>query len=336
MAQSQLYFKKAQVSVIAEASQDTFQAPTAASVILARDVTVSFSGGNYDPGFHRGDVLNMDETPGPLSISMNFKVPIAGSGSAGTGPEHAACLQACGLAMATSAGVSNTFRRTSVFDGTGGNPAPSYSAHVLVDGSMFSLRGGFGNLVLSADVQNVGLLDFTIMGAAPATGGIYRTQALLSSPVYDATRAPAYRGATFATNFGGAFTPKGHTTLSFNLNNNLQLGADANEADGFYGCRIVPGGRPSGTFSAEFPAAATKNWIANQRDASAYAGTVDTGVIGGTAGNRWRAVWNRCNLRPVEVVNRNDIVACQIAYGLSALAANAENTTGVDFELIYT
>jgi len=96
MAQAQIYWKKAQVAVIEETSQDTYLAPDAASVVLARDVTLTFDGSNFDPQYVRADLLNMDETPGPIGISMNFKLPLKGSGAAGTAPEFGEILKAWG------------------------------------------------------------------------------------------------------------------------------------------------------------------------------------------------------------------------------------------------
>jgi len=212
VAQSQVYYKKGQMALIEEANQDEYEAPVAGALVLAREITITFDGGNFDPEFHRGDVLNMDETAAPLSISMNYKIPIKGSGVAGDPPESGEMLKSAGLAE-TDGASDVIYRRTNTFDGVGGNPGCSYSAHFLVDGSMFSLRGGFSNLQILTDVNNIGMFDFTTMGAPPETGDAYRAQALLT-PSYDPTRAPAYRGAGFTTNFGGAFPPVGHTGRS--------------------------------------------------------------------------------------------------------------------------
>jgi len=331
MAQSQLYFKRAQISCLPEVTVDTqVTPPTIASLFLARDITVTFDGGNFDPNYHMGSVLNDEETPGPLSMTMSYEVDVKGSGDAGdVAVELDDVWKSCGLSVTAAVGVSHTYRRVSTFAAAGGDPAQSYSFALLLDGNEIAMRGCFSNPEFTFAQADVCKARITTMGAPPASTTIYTTQALLVS-AYQTTRAIAFRGATCSL-FG--VTPVGITNFSLNLNNNLQMGPDVNEPDGFYGARIVPGGRPTGTLEAEFPAFATKDWIEHQRLGTS--GAVTTGAVGATD-NAVNIDMNECQLRPISLTNRNDIAAATYNFAGGSVSTSLENTAGDDFEMTFT
>lgn len=327
MAQTQIYAGKTQVHLVEESSQDTYLAPAGSGtgMVLASNVSVTFDSSNYEPNYVREDYLAMDEIPGPVSGSISFSVPIRGGGAIDTPPEFGEMLKACGFEETTNASTSVTYTPLSVFNGTGGNPGPSYSVSILMNGVRHAIAGAFGNVVFNCNVDDVGMMDFTFQGQyqAFADDG-------LEAPTYDTTTAPAFRGASFATNFGGSYTPKGVTSFSLDMGNRVVLGKDANESTGFYGARIV-GRKSTGSFDAELTLAATNNFIASQR--AGTTGTITTGTVGSTEGNRWSLAVARAVLRPIEVSDRDGIAIQNIPFAVSSAYTAVE---GTNFDITLT
>lgn len=332
MAQTQLYRSLAQVTVAKESvTQDTYITPVAADVILAQDVEFSYEADNWQPDYVRADGLRMDSVMGPVSARMTFRVPLKGSGgTAGTAPECGEALKACGLKETVVASTSVTYTPTSLFTDAGGNPAGSYSASFFVNGIRHACRGAFANLqILAEEVGRPAFLQFEFMGAYQAVADV-----ALLTPTYDNTAPPAFVGAAFAVNYGGAFAGiKGVSSFTLNLNNRLTMGRDANHAQGFYGARIVPGGRASGSFSVEQQLVAGYDWWA--KALANTAGTIVTGVIGSTAGNRWQAKVNRSTLGFPALADREGISGLDIAYMVSSLVTDTE-AANPPVELIFT
>jgi hypothetical protein len=228
-----------------------------------------------------------------------------------------------------NAAVSVVYTPLSVFNGTGGNPGQSYSVSVLENGVRYAIHGAFGNFTLTAGVGGgePGFLTFTFTG-----GYVAVADDALEAPTYQTTTAPAFQGATFATNIGGAYTPKGINTLEFDLGNTVTLGRDVNDAAGIYGARIT-GRRSFGSFDPEMVLVATEDFFGNQR--AGTAGTIATGVIGSTAGNKWQLSIARAVLRPIELQDREAIRALTVPFAVSSLPTAVEGTNA-DVSLTFT
>lgn len=331
MAQTQLYAKKAQITIAEEVTVDTYVAPDGAGtgMFLAEEVTVAWDSSNYEPNQAHGDFLQMDEVPGPCSGTMSFRVPIKGSGTAGTAPEYAEALKACGYEETVVPATSVTYTPLSTFDGAGGNPGQSYSVSLLLNGIRYAIKGSFGNAVISGNVTGgePGFLDFAFQGAYVAVA-----DDALESPTYQTTTAPSFLGATFAMNFGGAHTPKGINNFSLDTGNQITIGRDINESSGIYGARIT-GRRSFGSFDPEMQLVATEDYHGTWR--AGTSGTITTGAIGSTAGNIWTLSVARAVLRPISNSNREGIHALEIPFGVSSIATDVEGTNA-DVSLVYT
>jgi len=330
MAQSQIYAKKAQIHLVVEATVDTYVAPTGSGsgMFLAQNVRISYQGDNYVPAYIRGDYLQPAESPGMLSGTIAFEVPIKGSGTAGPAPEFGEALKACGMKETTVPATSVSYVPHSVFDGSSGNPGQSYSISVLINGTRHSIKGAFGTWTLKAEVGVPALLQFSFQGAynAVADDG-------LEAPTYQATKAPSFLGAaSFSANFGGATTPYGVENLELVLGNVITLGRSATDASGFYGARIT-GHKAYGSIDPEAVLVATYDWYGKQR--AGTAGTLTTGAVGGTAGNKWAASVGRAILRPISPSDRNGILSYSIPFGVSSLNTDVEGTNA-DVTLAFT
>lgn len=329
MAQTQINTRLAQVHVVEESSQDTYVAPAnnGTGMFMAEigDSPLAVSSSNFEPTYHRADYLSMDEIPGSVSATISFRFPLKGSGSADTAPEFGECLKACGLEETIpGAGGAITYTPLSTFDGTGGNPGPSYSCTVLEDGLAYAVKGAFGTFTISAPVGEPAYCDVTMTGAyvAPADDA-------LETPTYQTTVAPAFMGASIT--IAGA-TPKGVENLEFDLGNIIRMGPDANEATGFYGARIT-GRKSSGSLDPEAVLVATRDDFALWR--AGTTGAITTGAVGSGADNSWQIDIARASRRPPELSNADGIRKYSIPFGVVALATDVEGTN-FDFTLTFT
>jgi len=319
MAQTQLYTHRAQIFVKEESSQDTYITQTAADVILAEigDTPYTINGENYAPTTIRGDFLSSDEIPGYQSAEMTFRVPMRGSGGTGptTEPDYTEALKACGLAYA--AGPPQTYTPISTFDGAGGNPGMSYSVTLLEDGVAYQMRGCFGNVVFAGEVGQPMFAEFTFMGAP-----VDVMDDALETVTYDTTVAPLFMGATFATNFGGAYSPKAVSNFTLDLGNQVTLVGDINDAAGVY-ARITSR-KSFGSFDPEAALVATQDWYGIQF--AGTTGTIATGAVGGTAGNQWAIDIGRSVLRPITMASNENIRKYEVPFGVSSAPADVEGT----------
>ena len=336
MAQTQIFLGKTQIFVVEELAQDTFEVPAAGDAVLASDVTLTFDSSNYVPAYARPDFLSGDEVAGAQSFTMSFTLDIMGSGAAGTAPHFGEVLKACGMEETTVGSTSVTYSPLSVFDGTGGNPGPSYSFGALIDGKIrYAGYGGFGKPKITGDASTIGQIEVEMMGAyQPVTS---TSVALLAPSNYDTTKPPAFRGASAAVNFGTDYTLKGFRSFELDYGNVMSMGVDANEADGFYGARITAR-KSTGSISCDMAPVAGgvglfHDWFGIQR--ASTVGTFTTGVIGGTAGNRYQINANRITLGALSVEDVDSKQGIQVPFGVSSLNTHVEGTS-LDLELIFT
>jgi len=332
MAQTQLYTKKAQVFVVEEATQDTYQTQGATDAIFAEipDAPITINSSNYEPTTVRGDFLLQDEIPGAASATVNFRVPLHGSGTAGTAPEFGEALKACGFEETTVATTSVTYTPLSTFDGSGGNPGPSYSVTVIVDGLAFRVKGAFGNVVFEGTVGEPMFANFTFTGAFSAA-----TDDALETTSYDTAISPSFKGASFVENFDDGtdgYTPKGINSFNLDMGNNVVAVSDINDTYGYYGSRIV-GRKTIGSFDPELVLVATQDFFGNW--ASGQTGTITTGAIGATAGNIYTLSIARAVKRPPEPGSRDGIAVLTVPFAVSSAATDVEGTNA-DVSLAFT
>ena len=331
MAQTQLYPRKSQLHIVPETTTDAYLAPagTGANMVQVENLAYSITSEQFAPNYIRPDYLSSDESPGATQGQLTFEWPLRGSGTAGTAPQIANALKACGMSETTVASTSVTYKNVSTFDGAGGNPASSYSLSWLLNGVRFALKGAFGTWRLVGDVKTTGRLFFTFLGAYVA----FAADAL-EAPTYQTTLAPRFNNnGLFSTNFGGVYVPKGVNNFELEQGNQIVIGMDVNDPTGIYGARIT-GRKSSGFFDCELVLPATKDFFAIRE--AGTAGTITTGVIGGTAGNQWQTSVNRATLRPIEVLGEvGNIARVRVPFGVSSLGTDVESTNP-DVSLVFT
>ncbi len=317
MAQVQKYGRKAQLNFVLESTTGTYEVPAgdgSAMMLIEDGWTYTVNAENYLPKYSTADWLNMDGVPGKKHVVITFRLPLKGSGTAGTAPEFDAVLKSLGLDVTNAPATSDTYAPVSTFSGAG-NPGGSYSCSLLVDGFRYAGKNGFCTATMAGDIGQPGFLEVTYTGGyvAPAA------DALEAVSGYDTTIPPAFMGGTFA--IGGA-TPTGINAFSLDFGGNVVLIEDVNDAHGIAGARLTDR-TVTGTVSVEMLIA---------RDdfalwAAGTTGAITTGVIGGTAGNRWALTITRAWRDTPSMAQEDGIVKHTIPFMASSVVTDVEGTT---------
>lgn len=239
-------------------------------------------------------VQNLDRNPDGLtfdsidsvrwheSYQVTFQTDAYTSGTAGTEPDYADLLKACGLTVVTSAGVSNTYTVDS-----DACPTVTLGVELINDAGTASQQvivgGCLGSFTFTTDaVGKPGRISWTFVGKAVYVTGTL--QVLDSTPVASVvysdavTNLPQLRGVTLTV--GG--TSRQVNNLSFDRGLTTEFEVDMSDTTGYLK-RIVASSNPKLTID---PAKVT---VATSADISKlFAGT--TGAIavtlGSTAGKR--------------------------------------------------
>lgn len=116
---------------------------------------------------------------GKEAMQIEIEIALKGSGAAGTAPEFGDLLKACGLAETINAAVSVEYDPTSDVANH-----ESVSIYGYKDGLLWKFIGAVGNVTVTAEMNSIILLNFTIQ--AP-----YLAPTAVADPagaVYDATQ----------------------------------------------------------------------------------------------------------------------------------------------------
>lgn len=245
----------------------------AANAVLVENLNWSFSDARM---YERAPVRTSQGKVKPLYagtlIQITFEAEIKGSGAAGTAPEIAAALRACGLAETIVALTSVTYKPAS-------SAHKSCTIYLYRDGKRLIATGCRGQLSGVLEVGAVGKLSFTFIGHF-----VSETDQALPTPTYSTQVPPVLIGAPFV--FDSA-TPV-LTKLDFDLGIELARPGSIVAADG-YGEVQITSRKPMGGFDWEDVLVASYNFVSKWQTGAAV--SLTSGVVGATAGNRYQVTF---------------------------------------------
>ena len=246
-------------------------------------------------------------------ISVSGKTEIKGSGAAGTAPEIAPLLRASGWAETISGGVSVTYKPTSVQASI-----KSSSMYFYDDGLLLKITGARGKTNVDLAVGSVGYLNWEFTGHFVSV-----TDVALPSATYDSTAPSPLLSVPFAADAYSAVISK----LAFDLGAEISTDESIAAADG-YGEVMVVGRQVTGSFDAARVTKATYDFIGKWQSGAVIA--LDTGVIGGTAGNKYQITMPAITHTEVGRGARNNIGTYEMKF------AAAENTGDDEVSIVFT
>jgi len=233
---------------------------------------------------------------GTLLWQVTFDVLVKGSGTAGTAPEYGPLLRACGLGETIVASTSVTYAPVS----TGFESATLY---VYEDGKLYKVTGCRGNVSFAGEAGGAGKLSFTFTGHKSAI-----TDTALAAPTLDSTEAPIIKSAGFTIDSYAAVI----SGLKFDMGNQVIMPPDINASDGFGEIHITDRDI-NGSIDPEDVLLATKDFINDWETGAEMA--LSTGVIGGTAGNRYQISQPAVSYRDASLGNRDGLRTMELPYG---------------------
>ncbi len=207
---------------------------------------------------------------GGALFGLQFDIELKGSGTAGTAPRLGRVLRACGLQETVVASTSVTYRPQSTL-----SLHDSLSIGFKQGGIYRTLKGCRGTFSLAMKTGEIALATVKLLGRVNT-----ETDAAAPSPTEETTIPPPFLSATFQV--GGFAAPI--ESMALDVSNTMSISPNPNNSDG-YGEIRVTARKTSLKLNPELETIATKDWIGLWRAGTTQA--VQTGVIGGTAGNRW-------------------------------------------------
>lgn len=183
--------KKSLLLAKAETTYDTDPTPTAASNALAvQDAQIKENAGVIERNVQITTLGGFASILGEQWAEISFKVPVIGSGTAGTAPRVGALLKACGCSETVVSNTSVTYAPISASIG-------SVTLYLYKDGRLHIMTGCRGSVKLVYSAGKELMMEFNFMGryAAP-------TLVALPTPTFESTvtAPPVCKSTTFQYN----------------------------------------------------------------------------------------------------------------------------------------
>ena len=283
----------------------------AANAILVEDLSWSLAGArSIERNPVRSSLGALKSLYGGTLVSISFTTEVKGSGAAGTAPEIDPLLEGCGFLGTNSPGVSETYEPTS-----SSTPNKSVAFYYYADATLFKVLGSYGDFTFTMETGSVAKINWTFTGHATTM-----TDVTPGTAVYDNTVPPVMIAVTGFT-VGGY--PAIINALTFTPANTVTTPASLIAADGFGTIRISKRD-VQGSFDPEHVTVATSNFWQDFRSATSK--VLTTGVIGATAGNRFKIDMPAMYYRSVAPGDRDGIRTWDIPFGAAESSGDDEVT----------
>lgn len=250
---------------------------------------------------------------GGALMSFQFDVELKGSGTAGTAPAFGDLLRACSMDETIVAVTSVTY-----------NPLSDVSSQEACtigfrEGGNYRIATGCrGTFSIACPTGEYARITFNMTGRISS-----ESTTAAPTPTFESTVPPAFLGATFQ--IGGTAFPI--ESLNLDIQNSLAIAPNPNLSDGYQLPRIV-GRTTQGSMNPEAELISTEDFIGDLRSGTSLA--VQTGVIGGTAGNRWALSIPAAVYTEIGIGDREELLTYEITF-------RATDTDGTDdFSLQFT
>ena len=246
-------------------------------------------------------------------ITVSGKTEIKGSGAAGTAPEIAPLLRASGWAETIVVSTSVTYKPTSL-----AASLKSSSIYFYDDGLLLKITGARGKSNVELAVGSVGYLNWEFTGHFVSV-----TDVALPSATYDSTAPAPLLSVPFSVDTFSAVIAK----LAFDLGVEVSVPESIAASDG-YGEIQITGRGVTGSFDPARVLVATYNFISKWQTGAVMA--LDTGLIGGTAGNRYQVTMPAITYSEVARADRNMVGTFEMKF------AAAESTGDDEVQIQFT
>lgn len=301
-----LLTKRHIVTAKLESVYDSDPTPAGSDAVAVENLAVVYSSELIEPVQAKAYIGRSAPILARWYAELNFDVPLAGSGSAGTAPEWGPIIQACGMSETIVGATSVTYEPVSAYANM-----KSVTVWVYRDGLLQKFTGCRGNWSLNAPAGERGMLHFRLWGHCAGP-----TDVALATPTFDGTVAPIVKSASFT--FGGYAGII--QALTVDMQNALQMTPSVNAASG-YGAAIITDRNVLGSLNPEAALVATHDWWSDWEDGTSQALTI---TIGATAGNIATLTAPACTDRELNPGDRDGIMIYDIPFTCAEDSGNDE------------
>jgi len=257
----------------------------------------------------RQNIGMLQQVFGGRLVAMTFDVELKGSGSAvDDPPEFGPLLRACGMAETINAASDVQYDPAS----TGHE---SVTIYYFQDGIRYTLLGCRGNVSFNLETGAIGKASFTLTGHV----GTITDVALPTGPVYDGHVPVPLIGVPFTIGAFGAVI----NALTWDMSNTVATPPDISASDGYAEIQITQRD-VNGSYDPEAELIATDD---PHGDLTSDAQLVlTTGLIGGTAFNRYQVDMPVVSYRDISPGDRDGIRTYDLPFGCAESAGDDEVT----------
>ena len=287
-----------QLAMKVEDTEGTKQTLAAADVIQCSNIKFSPAIDMFDRNILRGSLSRYPSVSGKRSTKITFDVELKGSGAAGTAPDYGRALLGCGYSETIVGATSVTYKPATL------SLTNSYTIGVWMDGVAMKMWGARGNVKLSINAGQPGILSFEFLGADFE----HVTEALLV-PSYSTIIPPAFLNASLLLDSYAAIIGK----VDIDTGNMLGLRESINAVSGNLSC-LITGRNPKGSMDPELVPLATYDFFLKWKTPGTL-GALSLAATG-SAGNICTVSGPKIRYAAIDPGERNGI-----------------RTLGVDFEL---
>lgn len=303
-----LLVNRRQILAKIEGTYGTDSVPTGTNAIEVTELSFAKEGARMtNPAILKSTLGQRAQSWGGTLGTLTFSCWLRGSGTAGTAPEIDPLLRSCAMAVTNVPATSDTYDPIS----TG---MESCSIYFEEDGLRHILLGCRGSFSATLEAGMPAKINFTMTGhyaAAPA-------DVALATPTFDATISPTMVNLS-------SFTVDSYAasiaSISFDMAMAPTFPSEFIAADG-YGEGIQTTRAVTGSMDPLATLVAAYDWETKWRTEASVA--IDTGVVGGTAGNRWQLQFPTAQYIEVNPGDRDGIVTRQIAFAANENAGDDE------------
>lgn len=251
-----------------ETTYGTDSVPTgAANAIVVRNLTITpIESDSAERDIIRPYLGASERLIAAARSMVEFECELMGSGTAGTAPQVAPLLRACGFAETISAGVHALYKPVS-------SGFESVTIYANVDGVLHKLTGARGNVQVELNNKQIPVLKFMLTGIFNAA-----TDTALPAATYSSVVPQVVNNINTT-----AFAFQGYSGVMASLSIDMGINVVHRSLVGGAESVLITDRKASGQLQIEATTVAQKDYWTAARNASAGALTL---LHGGTAGNR--------------------------------------------------
>lgn len=298
-----------------ESSYRTAATPGISDAVFVENISFSSDSKSLERKGPKDTLGTRQPIYGGRTDTISFDIELKGSGTEGVAPEFGDILQVCGIEEVIVADTSVTYKPKTYISGS---PMPSGTLYYYQDGKRRAMIGIRGEAKLTAAAREYAKINVTLHGHPVAV-----VDAAMVDPTYSNVLPEQFVNASFLIDSFAAEITK----LELDLGNQIVKPDSVRAANGIGEIRIT-GRDVKGMIDPEEVLNASYNFY-SKWESNATA-SLDSGVVGATAGNRWQITAPAVHFRDLSQGDRD---------GLRTIDANlgfAESSGDDEFSLIFT